>query len=65
MTIDEVIFFVSKLAKKISLDKHFCFRFGTIMSIFLFIDVKRWKDMADSKKAKRSSKEVIKNNYYI
>ena len=41
MTKDEVIFFVSKLAKKISLDKHFCFRFGTIVIIFLFIDVER------------------------
>ena len=41
MTIDEIIFFVSKLAKKISLDKHFCFRFGTIVIIFLFVDVER------------------------
>ena len=43
MTAEEVIFFASKLAKKISLDKHFCFRFGTIMIIFLFIDVKSGK----------------------
>ena len=28
-----------KKKKKISLDKHFCFRFGTIGIIFLFIDV--------------------------
>ena len=44
ITGDEVIFFASKLAtttKKISLDKHFCFRFGTITIIFLFIDVER------------------------
>ena len=41
MTADEVIFFASKLAKKISLDKHFCFRFGTIVIIFLFTDMKR------------------------
>ena len=41
MTAEEVIFFASKLAKKISLDKHFCFRFGTIVIIFLFIDVER------------------------
>ena len=43
MTVDEVIFFVSKLAKqkKKSLDKHFCFRFGTIVIIFLFVDVER------------------------
>ena len=27
--------------KKISLDKHFCFRFGTIVLIFLFIDVEK------------------------
>ena len=40
MTADEVIFFASKLAKK-SLDKHFCFEFGTIVIIFLFIDVER------------------------
>ena len=44
MTADEVISFASKLSKKkkkkkISLDKHFCFRFGTIGIIFLFIDV--------------------------
>ena len=41
MTVDEVIFFVFKLAKKISLDKHFCFRFGTIVIIFLFIDMEK------------------------
>ena len=42
MTADEVISFASKLSKKtkkISLDKHFCFRFGNIGIIFLFIDV--------------------------
>ena len=43
MTADEIIFlFVSKLAKKKrSLDKHFCFRFGTIVIIFLFTDMER------------------------
>ena len=43
MTADKVIFFASKLAKnkKNSLDKHYCFRFGTIVIIFLFIDVER------------------------
>ena len=41
ITADEVIFFASKLVKKISLDKHFCLRFGTIVIIFLFIDVER------------------------
>ena len=39
MTADKVNFFASKLAKKISLDKHFCFRFGTIVIIFF---VYRW-----------------------
>ena len=37
-------FFASKLAKKkFSLDKNFCFRFifGTMVFIFLFIDVER------------------------
>ena len=37
ITAYKVIFFASKLAKKkkkISLDKHFCFRFGTIVIIF-------------------------------
>ena len=43
MTVEEAISFVSKLAKKkkISLDKHFCFRFGTIVIIILIIDVER------------------------
>ena len=41
ITADEVIFFASKLVKKVSLDKHFCLRFGTIVIIFLFIDVER------------------------
>ena len=41
MTADEVIFLLLNLQKKISLDKHFCFRFGTIVIIFLFIDVER------------------------
>ena len=41
ITADEVIFFCFKTCKKISLDKHFCLRFGTIVIIFLFIDVER------------------------
>ena len=45
MVADEVIFFASKPAKKKKkkncLDKHFCFRFGTIVIVFLFIDVER------------------------
>ena len=41
MTADEVIFLLLNLQKKISLDKHFCFRFGTIVIIFLFIDVEK------------------------
>ena len=37
---DEVIFLLLNLQKKISLDKHFCFRFGTIVIfLFLFIDM--------------------------
>ena len=47
MTLDEVISLLLKIIiiikiKKISLDKHFCFRFGTIVIIFLFIDVERY-----------------------
>ena len=34
MTADEVIFLLLNLQKEISLDKHFCFRFGTIVIIF-------------------------------
>ena len=41
MTADEVIFLLLNLQKKISLDKHFCFRFGTIVIIFLFIDMEK------------------------
>ena len=41
MTADEAVFLLLNLQKKISLDKHFCFRFGTIVIIFLFIDVER------------------------
>ena len=47
------------LQKKISWDKHFCFRFGTILIIFLFIDV----NLADSKKkhlSKKKKKEIKK-----
>ena len=44
MTADEVIFLLLNLQKKISLDKYFFFRFGTILIIFLFIDV---KDLVD------------------
>ena len=41
MTAHEVIFLLLNLQKKISLDKHFCFRFGTIVIMFLFIDKER------------------------
>ena len=41
ITTDEVIFLLLNLQKKISLDKRFCFRFGTIVIIFLFIDLER------------------------
>ena len=50
---DEVIFLLLNLQKKISWDKHFCFRFGTILIIFLFIDV----NLADSKKKHLSKKK--------
>ena len=40
MTADEVIFLLLNL-QKISLDKYFCFKFCTIVLIFLFIDVER------------------------
>ena len=40
-----------------SLDKHFCFRFGTIVLIFC---LQMWKGLTDSKKTKRLSKEEIK-----
>ena len=56
MAVDEVIF-TSLEAKKISLDKHFCFIFGTIVIIFC---LQMWKGLEDSKKAKRLSKEDIK-----
>ena len=38
MTADEIFFLLLNLQ---SFDKHFCFRFGTIVIIFLFIDVGR------------------------
>ena len=41
ITADKVFFLLLNLQKKISLDKHFCFRFGTIVIIFLFTDVER------------------------
>ena len=41
MTADEVIFLLLNLQNKISFDKNFCFRFGTIVIIFLFIDMER------------------------
>ena len=41
MTADEVIFLLLNLQKKISLDKHFCFRFGTIVIIFFFFFLER------------------------
>ena len=42
ITTDEVTFLLLNLQKKISLDKPFCFRFGTIVIIFLFIDLERF-----------------------
>ena len=42
ITTDEVIFLLLNLQKKISLDKRLCFRFGTIVIIFLFIDLERF-----------------------
>ena len=42
MTADEAIFLLLTCKKLFNLDKHFCFRFGTIVIIFLFIDVKRF-----------------------
>ena len=50
-------FFASKLVKNINLDKHFCFRFGTIVITFC---LQVWKVLADSKKTRRVSKEEIK-----
>ena len=41
MTEDEVIFLFLNLQKKITLDKHLYFRFGTIVIILLFIDMER------------------------
>ena len=44
MTTYEVMFLLlnlQKKKKKISFDKHFCFKFGTIVIIILFIDVER------------------------
>ena len=37
ITTDEVIFLLLNLQKKISLDKRFCFRFGTIVIIFFCV----------------------------
>ena len=60
MTADEVIVLLLNLQKEIGLDKHFCSRFGTILIIFLFIDV----NLADSKKKhlskKRDKKAIIR-----
>ena len=57
MTVDEVIFLLLNFQKEISLDKHFSFRFGTIVLIFY---LQMWKGLADGKKTKRLSKEEIK-----
>ena len=40
MTADEVIFY--KFESSFSLDKYICFRFGTKVLIFLFIDMERF-----------------------
>ena len=56
MTPDGVVF-ASKLTKKVSLDKHFCFRFGTKGIIFC---LQMRKGVADSKKGKSLSKKEIK-----
>ena len=56
---DEVIFLLLNLQKKISRDKHFCFRFGTILIIFSFKD----ENLEDSKKkhlTKKKKKEIEK-----
>ena len=42
MTADEAIFLLLTCKKLFNLDKHFCFIFGTVVIIFLFIDVKRF-----------------------
>ena len=49
MTADEV-------KRKISLDKHFRFRFGTILIIFLSIEL----NLEDSKKKRLSKKQIKK-----
>ena len=58
MIVDEVIFYKFR-SKKISLDKHFCFRFrfGTIALIFC---LQIWKGLANSKKTEHISIEEIK-----
>ena len=62
MTADEVIFLLLNSQKNISLDKHFCFRFSTIVIIFFCLQM--WKGLADSKKTQCLSKEEIKKQLF-
>ena len=57
MTGDEVMFLLLNL-QKISLGMHFCFKPSSKAIIFC---LQMWKGVADSKKAKRPSKEEIIN----
>ena len=41
MTIDKVIFLILNLQKN-SLNKYFCFRFDTMVIIFLFVNVEKY-----------------------
>ena len=57
MTADEVIFYKFE-SKKLAQIDIFCFRFSTKVLIFC---LQMWKGSTDNKKAKRLSKEEIKN----
>ena len=57
MTADEVIFFASKIAKKKAQINIFVLNL-VLWSLFFCLQI--WKGVADSKKAKRLSKEEIK-----
>ena len=58
MTADEVIVLLLNLQKKLVWINIFRFRFDTIVLIF-YLQI--WRCVADNKKAKRLSKEEIKN----